>query len=134
MILYMIEAAEQGDISAQVGMRLRYYHGDGVKKDDSKAVGWYLTAASHGDAIAQYNVGNMYEEGSGVPQNYSKAWEWYHLSAHQNSQDALSRLCQLYISNKHDPKDQSDFLVNIDNVANQVGNKIKECGSFWWRI
>jgi TPR repeat protein len=41
---------------------LRYYKGDGVNKDESKAVRWYAAAAAQGHAQSQYHLGTFISE------------------------------------------------------------------------
>ncbi|MHB8563542.1 MAG: tetratricopeptide repeat protein [Acidiferrobacteraceae bacterium] len=67
-----------------------YYKGEGVPKNDTKAVYWWRKAAAQGYAVAaaEYNLGVAYYSGEGVPQNYQKAAYWYRKAAEQG--DALA--------------------------------------------
>ncbi len=73
--------AEQGDANAQNNLGNMYDYGQGVPRDDAKAVKWYRKAAEQGNAGAQYNLGVMYGNGQGVPQDYAQAHMWYNLAA-----------------------------------------------------
>jgi hypothetical protein len=64
-------AADQGYVSAQVGLGAAYNAGKGVPKDQAQAVIWYRKAAEQGSAWAQNDLGEYYEEGIGVPQDYA---------------------------------------------------------------
>jgi hypothetical protein len=61
----------------------RYYTGDGVLKDASKAIEWYRRAAEGGDASAQALLGSFYRSGEGVPADLITAYCWSALAAAQ---------------------------------------------------
>ena len=48
--------AAQGDASAQFGLGLMYWHGEGVTQDYIEAVKWYRLAAEQGYAKAQFTL------------------------------------------------------------------------------
>lgn len=73
--------AEKGDPNAQLKMGVRYYDGNGVRKDYVEALKWYKLSADQGNAKAQVNLGSMYHTGIGVPQNNVDAYKWVSLSA-----------------------------------------------------
>ena len=77
---------------AEYSLGEKYYSGEGVPQDYTKAAEWYRKAAEQGDAGAQYNLGNMYANGEGVPQDYTKAAEWYRKAAEQGDADAQYNL------------------------------------------
>jgi len=58
-----------------------YLHGQGVPKNDVKAVHWYRKAAEQGFAVAQSGLGTMYAKGEGVPENDAKAVCWFRMAA-----------------------------------------------------
>ena len=84
--------AESGDAKAQIGLARMYHSGDGVTKDDAKAVEWYQKAASHGHAGAQFNLGAMYYSGYGVAKDEAKAVEWWQKAAAQGNEAAQESL------------------------------------------
>ena len=49
-----LASAAQGNPSAQRVLGLMYLNGQGVQKDDAKAVAWFLKAAAQGDVDAQF--------------------------------------------------------------------------------
>lgn len=64
------------------GVRLRqlgfkYYHGEGVRQDNKRAVELFEKAAELGDSVAQYSVSEMYYKGRGVPQDRIEAAKWW---------------------------------------------------------
>ena len=73
------EAAEQGDVVAQVWLGTMYTLGEGVPEDDAEAAHWFRQAAEQGDALAQRNLGFMYAKGEGVPEDDIQAYAWISL-------------------------------------------------------
>ena len=73
-------AAEQGDASAQFNLGFMYATGEGVPKDDAKAVKWFRLAAEQGHAQAQYNLGFMYADGRGVLKDRILAHIWFNIA------------------------------------------------------
>jgi len=62
---------------------VRYETGDGLPKNDAKAVHWWTKAAKQGVADAQYSLGLMYAKGRGVPENYVRGYAWVSTAAAQ---------------------------------------------------
>jgi TPR repeat protein len=56
----IVEAAEQGDASAQFNLGQIYRKGKGVAQNDAEAAKWYRKAAEQGHVKAQYNLGVSY--------------------------------------------------------------------------
>jgi TPR repeat protein len=55
---------------------MMYIDGNGVEKDPSTAVQWFLKAAQQNHSEAQYQLGQMYKTGLGVKANPSEAKTW----------------------------------------------------------
>ena len=72
--------AEQGDVSAQYQLGMRYKDGIGVTKDDKLAAAAFLAAAEQGHATAQSRLGDMYMHGHGVVQDGAEASYWIYTS------------------------------------------------------
>lgn len=85
----VIQAAEQGDASAQYNLGGMYYDGKGVPQDYKQAITWFRKAAEQGDASAQYNLGHMYHGGRGVPQDYKQAYAWASTAAANGEKNAF---------------------------------------------
>lgn len=88
----MKRKAESGDAKAQLGLARMYYNGNGVTKDDAKAVEWNRKAAEQGNVFAQYKLGEMYDKGEGVPKDAAKAVEWWQKAAAQGNDAAQEAL------------------------------------------
>ena len=63
----LLERAGSGDPGAQLEAAEKYASGDGVAKDNAKAIEWLEAAANQGIAEAQTKLGAMYLGGRGVP-------------------------------------------------------------------
>ena len=87
----LLAEATEGDAIAQFNLGLCYHNGDGVEKDDEKAVEWYTKAAEQGHPDAQYTLGMVYGypwSYEGVVQDFKKAVEWFALAAEQGHSEA----------------------------------------------
>ena len=52
--------ANKGDLIAQYETGRAYANGEGVPKNDAKAVDWFLKAAAQGEQTSQFNLGILY--------------------------------------------------------------------------
>jgi TPR repeat protein len=77
----LLALANQGNAHAQFHLGLKYENGEGVLKDETKAVECYRKAAEQGYVEAQYNLGQMYYDGRGVPRDVKEARKWFRLAA-----------------------------------------------------
>lgn len=95
-ITALIQAAEDGDATAQMYLGRMYQFGQGVPQNEHEAVGWYHKAAIQGDAQAKNQLGTMYQHGRGIEQNDHEAVSWYRESAEQGDAQAQSNLGYMY--------------------------------------
>lgn len=103
----------------------RYYNGDGVAQDYSKAVYWFGKAAEQGLADAQYNLGVFYVAGWGVSQDYAKAAYWYGKAAEQGDADAQFNFGVCYYKGLGTSKDKAQAIYWFEKVAGQGGENAK---------
>ena len=68
------EKAENGNAKAQSAMGAYYESGNGVEKDQWKAIYWYTKAAEQGNPNAQYHLAVLYNK---VEDNPLKAYYWF---------------------------------------------------------
>jgi hypothetical protein len=73
--------ASVGDAPSQYKLAKRYAEGEGVKRELSEAVKWFLKAAEQGNPDAQSTLGRMYFMGEGVNRDNEEAFFWYSLAA-----------------------------------------------------
>ncbi|MFH6564270.1 tetratricopeptide repeat protein [Aeromonas caviae] len=95
------QAAEQGDVAAQINMGLRYEYGVKVPNDNVQAEMWYLRAAESGDAEAQWQLscfyGNYHILIGGVDlTDEKKSLFWLRRAAENGNADAQSQLASDY--------------------------------------
>ena len=76
---WLHKAAEGGYGVAQRCLGDRYFWGDGVPRDRTQGMAWYLKATEQRDCGAIYKLARMYAEGEGleVSQDLAKAALWY---------------------------------------------------------
>lgn len=75
--LKLMAAANQDDPKAQYALGCKFYEGDGVAQDHSRAAQWLQCAAEQGHASAQFVLGALCEHGEGVPHDNSAAFGWF---------------------------------------------------------
>lgn len=73
--------ADKGDAFAQLKMGVRYYEGNGVRKDYGEAMRWFKLSAEQGNTSAQANLASMLHTGIGTKQNNIDAYKWASLAA-----------------------------------------------------
>jgi|GEM_PF-731782 len=98
----MLEAlADEEDSQAMVQLGIWYYQGNGVDKDYSKAMDWFIKAYELNNADAFVNLGVMHRDGQGVPQNKKIAYAvfltthmtgWGDFNTMSRNNDCLRRL------------------------------------------
>jgi FOG: TPR repeat, SEL1 subfamily len=113
------EAAEQGDVDAQMKLGSLYFEGEGVAKDQSEAVKWFRKAAEQGLAAAQYNLGVCYYNGFGVTKDQSEAVKWVRKAAEQGHAAAQYNLGVSYANGDGVTKDQSEAVKWFRKAAEQ---------------
>lgn len=84
-------ALEQGQFSAALALAAIYENGDLVKKDYSKAYGYYKKIESH-NSEAQFKLGQYHEEGLFVKKDIYEALRYYKMAANNNNSEAKKML------------------------------------------
>ena len=85
-------AAEQGDAESEYLLGAAYAGGDGVRKDDKEAFGWFMKAALQGHREAQFRLGEMCHFGEGTGRDDAEAVRWWLKAAEQGHPGAECRL------------------------------------------
>ena len=102
--------AEDGDVQAQLALAKAYDLGEGVPKDEEKAVQWWEKAAAQGNVSAQVSLGGVYSLGAGVPKNYAAAVRWWKKAAEQGDVTAEGNLGTAYGLGTGVPKDEVESV------------------------
>ena len=89
-------AAEQGDAESEYLLGAAYAGGDGVRKDDKEAFGWFMKAALQGHREAQFRLGEMCHFGEGTGRDDAEAVRWWRKAAEQGHPGAECRLGDAY--------------------------------------
>lgn len=92
-VQYYLQAAEQNDTDAQLGLAGWYWTGaPALRKNDSEAFMWAERAATGGNVRAQFCIGYFYEHGVGVRRDLEQAKQWYTRAAQRKHARAAQRL------------------------------------------
>ncbi len=89
---------EPNDPNAMFDLAIRYYNGDGVKKNYAETFKWFRKAAYKGDTDAMYNLAVCYDDGIGVEKNHAEAVRWWQRAADRGCADAMYKLGGRYRS------------------------------------
>ena len=115
----LAQQAEQGNAEAQSALGILFANGEGVQRDDLRAVQWFRKAAEQGNAMAQSNLGFMYNRGRGVPQDYAQAVVWWRKAAEQGHADAQYNLGVCYREGEGVTKDDAQAAQWYRKAAEQ---------------
>ena len=111
--------ADQGNASAQSYLGFMYETGEGVPKNEAKAVKWYRLAADQGDTVAQTNLGLMYADGRGVLEDDREAVKWFRLAADQGVATAQFNLGLMYANGEGVPENDAEAVKWFRFAADQ---------------
>jgi uncharacterized protein len=112
--------ADQGAPDAQFYLGFMNEYGQGVPRNDEKAIKWYREAADQDHAVAQFSLGIMYANGEGVPQSDSEAAQWYRLAADHGLAGAQFNLGIMYAEGKGVPQDRVLAHMWLDLVVSEL--------------
>ena len=104
-------AFQQSNSSAVVNLAVKYHTGDGVPKDDKKAIRLFFTAAEVGDSAAERNLGAVYINGMGVPRDNAKALDWIIAAGKDGDAQAQFDLGRIYSTEFAGPRDFAKAFV-----------------------
>ena len=91
---WYLKAADQSHSLAQFNLGIMYAQGQGVRRDEAKALVWIRKAADLGDAGAQYKLGSQHHRASlgelpeAAFESRIEAYKWLQLAAVQGYQDS----------------------------------------------
>lgn len=101
---------------------LRHLCGDGIPRDNARALRCFQEAARQGYAPAEYALGHCLFTGQGASQDVAQAVEWFQRAANHGSADAQYSLGYCYANGcgvTKDPKSAYRWLI----LADAAGNK-----------
>lgn len=121
----LTQKAKQNDVEAQYKLAVMYFDGNGVAKNEIKAIAWFKKAAENGSSDASFNLGLIYDKGLGVPKNSKLAFKWYNDAAILGDADAAYKVSIMYADAEGTPRDLVNAYAWI-SVAIQLGTLSKE--------
>jgi len=130
-------AAKRGEVAAQFNLASVYALGQGLPKDEAKALYWCRKAAKQGYAQAQYNLGLMYGKGQGTSKKTAKAQKWFLKAAEQGLPEARAILDVQYASGKRVPgykgRAELEHRLRLKTSAEQGDAQAQFClGLMYW--
>lgn len=112
------QAANDGDVNAQLFLSAAYLYGLGVKKNTDVASHYYIDAAKNGSSLAQYALADNFI-GSRNASNNKLGLIWLSKSAAGGNPKALTKLGGMYISGKLVSKDEIKGVDLLTKAAAQ---------------
>ena len=113
------EMAERSKITAQWALGTMHSEGQGVPREDAKAVALYRKAAEQGFNRAQYDLGAMYALGRGVVLDYVEAYKWISIAASRSNRDHFWSLRKL-----SDPAFYEKWRKRLARVQTAIAKKM----------
>jgi TPR repeat protein len=127
-----LAAGKAGDPRAQFNLGFYYMNGEGVARDPSAAVSWYVKSAVQGNAMAQNNLGICCATGNGTKLDPAQAITWWLKSAGQGNGNAACGLGRAYATGSGAPKDlvQSIFWYRRSAALGYVPAQLELARSY----
>ena len=114
---WFVQAANQGDSSAQNMIGEMYGRGEGVGQNDAEALRWFTLAAEQKNHEAETNLGITYREGYGVTRNYDQAYAWLSLAARAQYPAAIYHLGVMYEHEMLIAEDEDVWIDMYEHAA-----------------
>ena len=118
--------ARENHTPSQIALAIAYLEGNGVEKDLTEAMNWFLKAAEAGDVQSMFNLGAAHWKGDGARQSYAEAVDWWEKAAAANHPDAQFNLGLTYYFGKGAEKDLEKALKWISQAAVNDQGSAKE--------
>lgn len=87
---------QENNAEARYYLGRLYEEGQGVEKNEEKALNFYRAAAEKENDKAALKLGNAYYSGSSVDKNYQEAFKWYSIAAEKGSYPAQYNVGLMY--------------------------------------
>lgn len=117
---WMLKAAEQGHVNAQIMTAILYRTEDGpVPADYKKSFGWMQKAAAQNNGTAWYRLAEYYQKGIGTEKDQAKVKDCYYNGALAGNADAQYE----YGIIEYDAKNYTEALPWLVNAAENGNHK-----------
>jgi TPR repeat protein len=107
-------SAAAGDANAIGSLAERYWRGDGVNRDRSKAVVLYRKAAELGNGRAMLQLGFLHENGGELPKSDEQAVAWFRRAVDSGNESAMFHLGVMYWAGRGAPQDLVEAYKWLD--------------------
>lgn len=114
---HTIARAIAGEIEAQYQVAIMYEYGHSIKKDDKKAIFWYLKACDQGHPSALEHMIEVYETGIIVNRNPKQAFNFAEQLSKSTSPFAWLKLADYYLRGFGTKKNRRKALTCFKNAA-----------------
>lgn len=109
--------------NAQYRLACLLLNGNGLRKNEKKAVSLLTSAAEQGHRQSQYRLALCYEHGTGIPRNIEKAMHWYTCASENGHQYATSKLKQ-YIKQDTGQNNYSIETTKVSSILNSMESRL----------
>lgn len=118
-IVELTPYANQGVVDAQVNLSLIYASGEGIPKDEVKALFWARKAAEQGSSDAQFMLSIFYRAGTGTAKDTKAQLLWCLKAAENGNGLAQTRLVYMYSMGDDAPKNDEKALYWLRKAGAQ---------------
>ena len=130
---YFCQADEYGNPDAVFEKAYAFGSGQGVAKNEARALKLYEISAAQGKRVAQYNAGIYYLNGTGCEKNLTKAFAWFLKAANNGDGDAMNAVGCYYAEGKGTEKNLAkakEWLIKaLQSGAKDAAASIEKYGS-----
>ena len=118
-LVWLEDAAQAGDTSAQFNLGFLFARGDIFTPNDEKALHWWKLAEQNGNTKAQLMLGLFYHIGRGTGRSEQEAIMWYEKAGASGSKDALYNLAMIYYHGRGVDQDFNKAAQYLDDLAHK---------------
>lgn len=116
----LTEAAQAGDLQAQLILAQAYDLGGDLLQNFSRAARWYRAAAEQGDARAQNRLGQFYAAGRGISADPEAAQNWLSAAAAQGDPQHIHDLAAFLESHSAGTAEETALLREAATLYKQA--------------
>lgn len=118
----LTEAAQAGDLQAQLMLAQAYDHGGDLLQNFSRAASWYRAAAEQGDAGAQNRLGQFYAAGRGISADPEAALNWLSAAATQGAPQHIHDLAAFLENRSTETAEEAAMLREAATLYKQAAD------------
>ena len=120
LVCFFLAACGSGNGAADYALAVKYMRGDGVQKDEAKAMSYLTKAVEAGNPNAQLGLGYYYLKGTGgIQKDPVKALNLFTQAAEQGNPDAQYNVGLAYVRGEGVVKDLAQAYTWFEKAAYQ---------------